>query len=192
MRGDLVMMDRIIPLPKVVRKALIFLLYVPEKNLGSTEIESLLDHPANKHCLARVYLGKANGTIDRRAPLRHFPLYLESMEHIDIETLPLASAMGKAHAILHWSAAINSDDVEFVLVDLTQAPNVVYQASKGAMVLGDNEQFIPHYSRSPALFATFLKGYIEAGNIILSDERLKNKFNKEFMQEYEEYAEDFL
>lgn len=70
---------------------------------------------------------------------------------------------------------------------------MVYQAFKGAMVTGDNQCFIPHYSRSPVLFATFRQGYIEAGNIILSDKKLKNKFNiEDFMQEYEEYAEDFL
>ncbi|CAG8044278.1 unnamed protein product [Penicillium nalgiovense] len=127
------------------------------------------------------------------------------MEQIGIETVPLAKAMGKAYATLHWAAAINGDDVEFLYlldfgqceaVDLAQNPDVVYQAFKGAMVIGDNQHFIPHYSRSPALFATFRQGYIEAGNIILSDRGLKTKFNMEdFMkeyEEYEEYAEDFL
>jgi hypothetical protein len=148
------------------------------------------------------------------------------MEQLGIETVPLAKAMGKAYATLHWAAAINGDDVEFVLgtsatsaqrtdygpdfqhravqlylldfgqceaVDLDQDPDVVYQAFKGAMVTGDNQRFIPHYSRSPALFAAFRQGYIEAGNFILSDRGLENKFNMEdFMKEYEEYAEDFL
>ncbi|CAG8902450.1 unnamed protein product [Penicillium egyptiacum] len=148
------------------------------------------------------------------------------MEQIGIRTLTLANAMGKAYATLHWGAAINGDDVEFVLgtsateiqgadhgpdlqhravglylldfgqceaVDLTQDPDVVYQAFKGAMVTGDNQSFIPHYLRSPALFATFRQGYIEAGNAILSDKQLNNKFNMEdFMPEYEEYAEHFL
>lgn len=225
-RGDLVMMERILPLPKVVRKALISQFCAPEQHLDATEIEALLNHPENKHCLARVYLGKAIGTIDRKTPLRNFPLYLEPMEQIGIETLPLANAMGKAYATMHWGAAINGDDVEFVLgtsatatqgtdhgpdfqhravqlylldfgqceaIELAQDLDVVYQAFKGAMVTGDNQRFIPHYSRSPALFATFRQGYIEAGNIILSDKGLNSNFNMEdFMQEYEEYAEDFL
>ncbi|KGO42792.1 hypothetical protein PEX1_084630 [Penicillium expansum] len=225
-RGDLVMMERILPLPKVVRKALISQFCAPEQHLNGTEIEAILNNPQNKHCLARVYLGNANGTIDRKTPLRNFPLCLDPMEQIGIETVPLANAMGKAYATLNWGGAINGDDVEFVLgtsataaqgtdhapnfqhravqlylldfgqcevVDLTQDPDVVYQAFKGAMVTGDNQRFIPHYSRSPALFATFRQGYIEAGNIILSDKKLDTKFNMEdFMQEYEEYAEDFL
>ncbi|CAG8044238.1 unnamed protein product [Penicillium nalgiovense] len=64
MRGDLVMMERILPLPKVVRKALISLFCIPEQHLTSSEIEAILNHPGNKHCLARVYLGKASGPID--------------------------------------------------------------------------------------------------------------------------------
>lgn len=148
------------------------------------------------------------------------------MEQIGIETVPLANAIGKTYATLHWGAAINGGDVEFVLgtsateaqgedyrpefqhraiklylldfgqceaVDLTQDSDVVYQAFNGAMVIGDNQRFIPHYSRSLALFATFRQGYIEAGNIILSDKKLNNMFNiEDFMQEYEEYAEDFV
>ncbi|KAJ5788945.1 uncharacterized protein N7518_005956 [Penicillium psychrosexuale] len=224
-RGDLMMMERILPLPKVVRRALISQFYTPQY-LNNTRIEAILNHPGNKHCLARVYLGKANGTIDQETPLRNFPLYLEPMEQIGIETLPLANAMGKAYATLHWAAAINGDDVEFVLgtsaiapegryhepdfqhravqlylldfgqcetVDLTQDPDIVYQAFKGAMVTGDNQRFIPHYLKSPELFAIFRKGYTEAGNRILLDKRLEDKFNMEdFMQQYEEYAEDFL
>ncbi|CAI7637043.1 unnamed protein product [Penicillium glandicola] len=217
MRGDVVMMERILPLPKVVRRALVSWFCARGQNLD-TAIE-VLNHPNNKHCLARVYLGKANGFVDRET-LRNFPLYLESMEQIGVETLPLAHAMGKAYATLHWGAAINGDDVEFVLgtsipeasegdngqdcqhraielylldfgqcevVDMAQDPDVVYQAFKGAMVTGDNQRFIPHYSRSPARFSTFRQGYLEA------DRQLNNKFSiEDFIQEYEEYAEDFL
>ncbi|KAJ5511427.1 hypothetical protein N7453_003530 [Penicillium expansum] len=194
--------DELLPKTPHAYRALISQFCAPEQHIDTTDIEAILNHPQNKHCLARVYLGMANGTIDHKTPLRNFPLYLDSMEQIGIETLPLANAMGKAYAILHWGAAINGDDVEFVLgtsatealaadhelefqhravqlylldfgqceaVDLTQDPDVVYQAFKGAM------------------------GYIEAGNIILSDKKLNTKFNMDdFMQEYEEYAEDFL
>ncbi|KAJ5394810.1 uncharacterized protein N7487_009113 [Penicillium crustosum] len=201
-------MERILPLPKVVRKALISQFCALDK----TEIEAILNNPQNKHCLVQVYLGKRNGTIgnNNNSLLRNFPLYLEPMEQIGIETVPLAIAMGKVYATLHWGAAINGDDVEpefqhraiklYLLdfgqcetVDLTQDPGVVYQAFKGAMVTGDNQRFIPHCSRSPALFATFRQGCIESGNNILSRKKLENKFNiKDFTQEYEEYAEDFV
>ncbi|CAI7661141.1 unnamed protein product [Penicillium discolor] len=116
--------------------------------------------------------------------------------------------MGKSYATLHWGSGINGDDVEFVFgtfaletgeeqlrpdfqrrairlflldfgqcesVDLTEDPQTVYQAFKGAMVMA------------------FKKGYIEAGNVILLDKRLNDVFSVEdFMQQYEEYAEDFL
>lgn len=228
-RGDVVTMERILPLPKVVRKALITHLCGREQNLTVPDIEVLLNNPSNKHCLARVYLGKSTGPInsDNSILLRNFPLYLGFMEEIGMDSLTLASEIGKAYAILHWGAAINGDDVEFVLgtstsdvpralvespdlqhravglylldfgqcetVDLTQDSDAVYQAFKAAMVTGDNQLFIPHYSTSPALFATFKKGYIDAGNIILADKRLHGKFSMaDFLQEYEEYAEDFL
>ncbi|OQE36695.1 hypothetical protein PENCOP_c011G06027 [Penicillium coprophilum] len=205
MREDIVVMEQFLPLPKVVRKALISVIYAPEQNLDSTETEALLNHPTNEHYLAQIYLGKTNRSIDHRIPLRNFPPYLETMEQTGSETLPLASAMGKVYAILHWGAAINGEDVDTArfrcisdfgqgeAVDLTHDPDVVYQAFKGAMVTGDNQHFISQVTRSPALFATFRQGYLEAGNIILSHKRLKNKFNMEdFMQEYVEYAEDFL
>jgi hypothetical protein len=79
------------------------------------------------------------------------------------------------------------------LIDLSEDPDVAYQAFKGAMVTGDNQLFIPHYQKSPELFAAFKKAYIEAGQAILVDKELEMKFNMEqFMKEYEEYAEDFL
>ncbi|KAJ5567665.1 hypothetical protein N7535_006971 [Penicillium sp. DV-2018c] len=228
-RGDVVKMDRILPLPKVVRKALIAHLYGRDRNLDTADIETLLNVPDNKHCLARIYLGQTIGpmNLDNAAPLRNFPLYLGFMEELGVNTVALAIEMGKAYAILHWSAGINGDDVEFVLgtsaidapralveppdfqhravglylldfgqcevVDLTQDCDVVYQAFKGAMVTGDNQRFIPHYSRSPKLFAAFKNGYIDAGNAVLWQKQLNHKFSiADFIQEYEEYAEDFL
>ncbi|KAJ9348645.1 hypothetical protein DTO280E4_9270 [Paecilomyces variotii] len=222
-------MERILPLPKVVRKALITHLYGCDRNLDTTDIESLLNEPNNKHCLARVYLGQIMGpmNLDNSAPLRNFPLYLGFMEELGVDTDTLANEMGKAYAILHWGAGINGDDVEFVLgtsavdapralveppdfqhravglylldfgqcevVNLTQDCDVVYQAFRGAMVTGDNQRFIPHYSRSPKLFAAFRKGYTDAGNAILRQKQLSDKFSMvDFMQEYEEYAQDFL
>jgi hypothetical protein len=78
-------------------------------------------------------------------------------------------------------------------VDLSENPQTVYQAFKGAMVMGDNQSFIPHLSNDPELFAAFKKGYIEVGNVILLDKRLNDAFSVEdFMQQYEEYAADFL
>ncbi|KAJ5286827.1 hypothetical protein N7478_002513 [Penicillium angulare] len=212
-RGNVVTMERILPLPKVVRKAIITFFCGRSWNLNDTEVEYLLNNPQNKHCLARVYLGKVNGSIRREnpAPLRNFPLYLDWMEELGIDTVMLSQEMGKAYATLHWGAAINGDDVEFVLgtsatrnygtliespdlhhrtiglylldfgqceeVDLKQDCDTVYQALKGAMVLGDNQLFVPRASTSPPLFEAFKKGYIDAGTAILSARKLNKKFN---------------
>jgi len=222
-RGDIVKMERILPLPRVVRKALIARFSDCEKQNAAATANHLLADPKDKHCLVRLYLGKTDGPISKgRLSLRNFPLYLQSMEHLHMDVNEIASAMGKAYATMHWGAAVTGDDVEFVLgtstveraegvlqlrvtgiylldfgqceaVDLTEEPEVVYQAFKAAMVLGDNQLFIPHYLKTPALFAEFRKGYTQAGNIILAERKLETQFSMaDFMQEYEEYAEDFL
>ncbi|KAF4760489.1 hypothetical protein N7455_001510 [Penicillium solitum] len=54
-------MQRILPLPKIVRRALIAHLCGQERYLETPETNGLLDNPQNKHCLTRIYLGKANG-----------------------------------------------------------------------------------------------------------------------------------
>lgn len=226
--GDLVIMERILPLPKIVRKALLGHFYGSEEKLDSTELDHGLMSTANKHCLTRVYLGRATGAIPREpASLRNFPLYLKSMNDFVMDVEKLANEIGKAYAIMHWAACVNSDDVEFVLgtsivqkqgseadplnfqhretglylldfgqcekVDLSQEPDVVYQAFKGAMVTGDNCLFIPNCRSTPNLFAAFKSGYSEAGEIILAERMLKDRFDiEDFMREYEEYAEDFL
>ncbi|KAJ6127552.1 hypothetical protein N7523_003164 [Penicillium sp. IBT 18751x] len=227
-RGDSVKMERILPLPKVVRRALITRFSNREKPLTADAINNILADPENKHCLARLYLGKANGPMSQGClSLRNFPLYLQSMEDLHMDVREIADAMGRAYAMMHWGALVTGDDVEFVLgtsavqggraeaalpdfqhrvtsiylldfgqceaVDLTKDPEVVYQAFKAAMVLGDNQLFIPHFSRTPDLFAEFKKGYTDAGSIILAQKGLGNKFcMADFMREYEEYAEDLL
>ncbi|KAJ5364350.1 uncharacterized protein N7496_010063 [Penicillium cataractarum] len=226
--GDVVKMERILPLPKVVRRALLDHFYGSENQLDSTELDRALMNPANKHCLARVYLGRATGAIPREpVSLRNFPLYLKSMNSFVMDVEKLANEVGKAYAIMHWAACVNSDDVEFVLgtsiaqkkgsesepldfqhrelglylldfgqceeVDISQEPDVVYQAFKGTMVTGDNCLFIPNYRLTPSLFAAFKSGYSEAGGIILAERKLKDSFNiEDFIREYEVYAEDFL
>ncbi|KAK3384071.1 hypothetical protein B0T24DRAFT_72659 [Lasiosphaeria ovina] len=78
-------------------------------------------------------------------------------------------------------------------VDLEDEKDDVYQAFKGAMVMGDNQLFIPHFQRSRDVFESFRDGYIAAAEVIMDEKRINNKFDAvEFMREYEEYAEDFL
>ncbi|KAK5998472.1 hypothetical protein PT974_00851 [Cladobotryum mycophilum] len=116
--GTLVMMERILPLPKVVRSALVTQFYPSQGDvpLDPATIKNILDDTPNKHCLVRTYLGKRNGAYRREAfSLRNFPLYLGSMEQLGLNTTSLAASMGKAYVVMHWGACINGDDVEFVL-----------------------------------------------------------------------------
>ncbi|POR31345.1 Uncharacterized protein TPAR_08444 [Tolypocladium paradoxum] len=226
-RTTIVRMERILPLPKVIRRALVSQFYPrPTATLLDAETTNrVLSDPPNKHCIARTYLGRDGGIFTKeKFSLRNFPLYLKAMERLNLDTESLAASMGKAYALMHWAACVNGDDVEFALgtsavqneehsldfqhraiglylldfgqcdaVDLSEDAAVVYQAFKGAMVMGDNQWFIPHYKKSPELFAVFEKAYIEAGQTVINDKALGNKFNiQEFMAEYVEYAEDFL
>lgn len=87
-----------------------------QEQLDSTELEHARDNTKNKHCLARVYLGQTTGAIARDPiSLRNFPLYLNSMNNFVMDVKTLAKEIGKAYAIMHWAACVNSDDVEFVL-----------------------------------------------------------------------------
>lgn len=114
--GDVMKMERILPLPKVVRKALLAHFYGFEKQLDSTKLEPALGNTKNKHCLVRVYLGQNTGAIAQDPiSLRNFPLYLKSINDFVMDVKTLAKEIGKAYAIVHWAACVSSDDVEFVL-----------------------------------------------------------------------------
>ncbi|KAK3944283.1 hypothetical protein QBC46DRAFT_374899 [Diplogelasinospora grovesii] len=116
-RNTMVRMERILPLPKVVRKALIAHFYPQDTApLDSATLSNILNAAPNKHCLVRTYLGRKNGGFTRQTfSLRNFPLYLEPMQHLGLDVMGLAASMGKAFAIMHWGAGVNGDDVEFVL-----------------------------------------------------------------------------
>ncbi|KAJ5921145.1 hypothetical protein N7466_009471 [Penicillium verhagenii] len=115
-RGDLFTMERILPLPKVVRKALITHLYA--RNLGASQVQSLLNDPVNKHCLAGVNIASPfNGPpkYNKLAPLQDFPLHFSTFRNLGINIATLAQEIGKAFATLHWGAATTGIDVKFAL-----------------------------------------------------------------------------
>jgi hypothetical protein len=223
-KGTLVRMERILPLPKVIRKALVVHFY-PWKGgvVDYAKVDAIVAETPNKHCLTRTYLGKDKWAYTESFSLRNLPLCLESMERLCLDVTGLATSMGKAFAIMHWGAGIDGDDVEFVLgtspeqgdeiaafdsqhrvvqlylidfgqcakVDLSGDVEMVYQKFRGAMVMGDNQYFIPHYRKSPGLWGAFKDGYTEAGRAIVAHRGLKFDV-EEFLKQYEEYAEDFL
>lgn len=228
--GDMLTMEKILPVPKVVRRAMIKEFYPAAEGqpLEPATIENILRLPKNKNALLRTYFGKEDVTFTTKSfTLRNFPLCLNAMKRLKLEVESLVAEMGRAYALMHWGAGINGDDVEFVqgtyavpsngettfspdlqyratglflldfgqcnFVDLAEDCDDVYQAFRGAMVTGDNQSFIPNLKKTPALFETFKNAYVEAGRKIISEKKLEAKFNiVEFMQLYEEYAEDFL
>lgn len=126
--GEVGWMERILPLPKVVRRALVELSIEshPHPSLVKSQnseqlIKRVLDKTDNKHCLGRVYLGRTKPRTplppptDDRFSLRNLPLYLDTLRRLDLNINDLATQMGRAFAIMHWGAGINGDDVEFVL-----------------------------------------------------------------------------
>ena len=75
-------------------------------------------NPANKDCLARVYLGRRCPTGAPLPPnftLRNFNLCLDLMLDLNLPVISYAAAMGDALAIIHWAANVDAYDVEFVL-----------------------------------------------------------------------------
>jgi hypothetical protein len=103
--------ERVFPLSQPLRDALIDR-YAPDQ----AKITELKADPANKDCLARIYLGKGRETRnDYSFQVRNFNLHLDQMEDLGMNFKEYSTAMGKALATLHWGCCIDGKGVEFVL-----------------------------------------------------------------------------
>ena len=114
--GNLIVAERIHPLPRMVRNALIDLYFPPSQ--PRSRKEEAKKSSTNKDCLARVYLGKRrypNRRPSQFFTLVNFNLHLDQMEELQLETEAFAVEMANTLALLHWVAKIDADDVEFVL-----------------------------------------------------------------------------
>jgi hypothetical protein len=111
-RANIIISERILPLPQPVREALIDLYCPPAMH----EISKLSQN--NKSCLVFPCLGtKRRG---RKYPnyalnLRNFALCVDQMEDIGLDVEGIASAMGETYAILHYHVWTDGFDVEFAL-----------------------------------------------------------------------------
>ncbi|CAI7591492.1 unnamed protein product [Penicillium glandicola] len=106
------MTERILPLPKLARQALIDA-YCPESSQAAAAASGI-----NRDYLARIYLGRRRGANDppsRNFTLRNFNLCLDQMIELNLPTQHYARSIGQALAIMHWSANVDCYDVEFVL-----------------------------------------------------------------------------
>ncbi|KAK4213010.1 hypothetical protein QBC37DRAFT_181808 [Rhypophila decipiens] len=92
---DLILkMDRILPLPKITRRALVNYFH------PTADCQTAYNNPENKHCLVRTYLGTSKPCSAHFKPnnfsLRNFPLTLPHMskDNLNLNTHLLAEKMG--------------------------------------------------------------------------------------------------
>ncbi|KAL5119173.1 hypothetical protein ACEQ8H_002881 [Pleosporales sp. CAS-2024a] len=107
--------ERIFPLPQPVREAIVDAL-CPKEIVAIRD--EFLNQAENKDCLVRLYLGRRHDnrtSKPQNIKMRNFPLHVNEMERIGLETKNFALVMAKALAILHWKAGVDANDVEFVL-----------------------------------------------------------------------------
>ncbi|GKU12388.1 unnamed protein product [Fusarium langsethiae] len=108
--------ERIFPAPLPVREALVDALLPP---VIKRDRDKFLAQPENKNCLVRMYLGrryttKVQGKV-RNLKLQNFPLHVNEMEDLGLDTGHFARLMANTLAIIHWGAKVDGNDIEFVL-----------------------------------------------------------------------------
>ena len=138
MRKPLFMVDRIRAVERETREALIELYFgdCEEAKQGAR------DDPDNKDCLVRIYLGERESAEQEETPhdsLRNFPLRLNMMEDIGLDTSTLAEEIAIGLAIMHWQAKIDAMDVEFVL-----GSSATWDHDYDQPVLFDDPSAAPH------------------------------------------------
>jgi len=105
--------ERIQPFPALIREGLVAR-YCPQSLQTSINKSE-----ENQDCIVRCYLGRrrrrANNSRLKAFSLRNFPLHLDQMEELQLDTSAYARVMAEALAIMHWIAKIDANDVEFVL-----------------------------------------------------------------------------
>ena len=125
-----IMSEQIPSVPQVVREQLIDR-YCPADL--AAEIKS---SEANQDCLVRPYLGRrryhTRPSRFKAFSLRNYPLHLDQMEEIGLDTdlVLYAEIMAEALAMMHWLAGIDANDVEFVLA--TTSTSTTTLSGKGS------------------------------------------------------------
>ncbi|KAK7214959.1 hypothetical protein V2G26_002962 [Clonostachys chloroleuca] len=120
--GPIICLERIMPLPKLIRDNLIKLYFKPENR------RKALADKANNNCLCRPYLGRRSSEIapekreNELQALRNFPLYLDQLEELEMEPLTIAQDMAMGLAAGHWAATVNMLGVEYVLGSRSLTP----------------------------------------------------------------------
>ena len=146
---DLLISERILLIYLVARHALIDL-YCPEELKDGAKRQD-----SNDDCLVRLYLGKRLDQVNRLRSrkffgLRNFPLCLDQMQDLGLDTTTYALAIAEALAIMHWKTKIDAADVEFVLGGppcLTHVPlptcQQILELQGGASISTPTSHFMP-------------------------------------------------
>ncbi|KAI1458351.1 zinc finger protein-domain-containing protein [Annulohypoxylon moriforme] len=112
---DILVAERIVPLPKITRMLLIEKYCVPHHRSDA------LADPANRDCLVRVYLGSQKGkSRGRFFSLRNLKLHLNQLAELELGVDALSHQMAEALATMQWAAETDARDVEFALGSSSQ------------------------------------------------------------------------
>lgn len=215
---DIFIMERVFPLPKVVRHALVEK-FIPASHEHTAE--AVKSNPRQKHALARVYLGRPSGPYLRPAAisgtefsLRNFPLYHDAIRTLGLDGEGLAIAMARAYAIMHWAAGTSGADVEFVLgtkavtsqqlanfqhrsvhlflIDFGQCQGINRVSSmQNFLIIGRAVLNNDPYIPVPGtrLWQSFRDAYVNTSRTILREERLDGTLGMRVMARIEEHYE---
>jgi len=133
--------ERILPLPKVIRYALINR-FCPEE-LRETAKSSLL----NNNYLARIYLSRRRRPNTPPAPnfsLRNFNFCLDQIFELGLPVEKYAKVMAGYLAIIHWQARINGYDIEFILGNDTEISYTTHITQSISLDVEQLEQLPKH------------------------------------------------
>ncbi|KAL8689394.1 MAG: hypothetical protein Q9218_004931 [Villophora microphyllina] len=130
--------DRIPPSPEAVRHNIIDL-YCPEALKSSIK-----DSEPDRDCLIRPYLGRRRRGTSKQSrfqafSLRNYPLHLDQIEELSLDSLLLARIMAETLAEIYWRAQVDANDIEFVLAAPRDAaqPNIMKSP-----ILGDHVMWV--------------------------------------------------
>ncbi|CAG9991528.1 unnamed protein product [Clonostachys byssicola] len=135
--------DRVFPVPLPVRDALVDVLCPPAIR---KQKQVFLAKPENQNCLIRLYLGRREITKAKKniqnIRLQNFPLHVNEMEDLGLDTGSFAQVMAQTLAILHWKAGVDGNDVEFIL---GSSPVSTRLPSRAEVMSSDKDSFGTHF-----------------------------------------------
>ncbi|KAL9618436.1 MAG: hypothetical protein Q9160_006877 [Pyrenula sp. 1 TL-2023] len=112
-RCNALVSDRIPAIPRPIRERIIDS-YCPASLRASAKQDE-----ANQDCLIRPYLGRRRLHVRESRfkcfSLRNYPLHVDQMEDLELDTSLYARVMAETLAELYWRAHVDANDIEFVL-----------------------------------------------------------------------------